>query len=310
MSRPPATGLAHSVQARLKNHAEAQDRPFMEVLELYAVERFLYRLSRSAYRDSLVLKGAMMLRHWLGRQTRPTRDVDLHAPGDLDEDAASEIILAILRTPVEDDGLEYAFNTLTVSRIRAESPVLGIRARFNAFLGPAVIRHQVDFGVGDSIHPDPVEVTPPPVLDLPVASVRAYTPYTAVAEKLEAIVVLGEANSRMKDYFDLATMSAELDFSGSVLVECLRQTFASRATTLPDAIPPGLDQAFGRTAARQRQWEGYLRKARLNDIGWSLTRAVERVRRFALPPLLATGREVAFDRHWPPGGPWKESEGA
>ena len=97
MNRPRASGLAHSVLGRLKNAAQERGRPFAELLELYAVERFLHRLGRSPHRDDFALKGALLLRHWLGAETRPTRDIDLVGPVDLGEESLSELIGALLR---------------------------------------------------------------------------------------------------------------------------------------------------------------------------------------------------------------------
>lgn len=208
MNRPRADGFIRSVQDRLKNEVHATNRPFAEMLELFAVERFLHRLGRSQHRDRFVLKGALLLRHWLGADTRPTRDIDLLGPIDLDTERLRPLIGEILRLEVEEDGLEFDLDSISVRSIRLESPVLGIRARFDAHLGRTRLRYQIDVGQGDAVFPPTEDVIPGGLLGLPMASVRAYTPYTAVAEKLEAMVILGNANSRLKDYYDLATLPA------------------------------------------------------------------------------------------------------
>jgi len=105
VNRPSNEGLVHSIQARLKNEALATGRPFAELLELFAVERFLHRLGRSAHRERFVLKGALLLRHWLGADTRPTRDIDLLGPVDLDTEGLRALVAEILRLEAEDDGL-------------------------------------------------------------------------------------------------------------------------------------------------------------------------------------------------------------
>lgn len=112
MSRPQASGLVHSVQARLKNEARESDRPFAELLELYAVERFLHRLGRSPHREHFVLKGALLLRHWLGAETRPTRDIDLLGPVDLGQERLRELLGDLLRLAVEDDGIEFSLDSI------------------------------------------------------------------------------------------------------------------------------------------------------------------------------------------------------
>jgi len=244
MTRSVRVNLAHSIQARLKNAAAESGRPFAELLELYAVERFLHRLGRSRQRDRFVLKGAMLLRRWLGAQTRPTRDIDLLGPVDLDAAALREAIADILRTEVEDDALAFAENSIAVRPIRGNSAVLGLRAKFDATLERVRLRYQVDVGLGDAVFPPDVEIIPGGLLAMPMASVRAYTPYSTLAEKLEAVAVLGSANSRTKDYYDLFQLPRALSLDGVLLAESIRRTFARRATPVPPTPLEGLSDAF------------------------------------------------------------------
>jgi predicted nucleotidyltransferase component of viral defense system len=210
MSPPQVIGLVHSVQTRLKNQAQESGRPFAELLELYAIERFLHRLASSPHRDHFVLKGALLLRHWLGTNTRPTRDIDLLGPVDLKAEHLRKILRDVMRVVVEDDGIEFALDSVVVEPIRAGSTVLGLRAKFDALLGRTRLRYQVDVGLGDAVFPATVDLVAGGLLGMPMASVRAYTPYTTVAEKLEAMVVLGEASSRTKDYYDLVALPQAL----------------------------------------------------------------------------------------------------
>ncbi len=99
MTRSPTTGFVQSIQDRLRNAAESQGRPYVELLELYAIERFLHRLGRSPQRERFVLKGALLLRQWLGAHSRPTRDVDLLGPIDLDADALHGLLADVLQLP-------------------------------------------------------------------------------------------------------------------------------------------------------------------------------------------------------------------
>ena len=141
MTRPRTSGPVQSVQDRLKNAARERGRPFAELLQLYAVERFLHRLGRSPHRERFVLKGALLLRHWLGADTRPTRDVDLLGPVDLDEDALRELIGDLLRVDVEEDGIDFEIGSIAIRPIRAVSAVLGLRAKFDAHLGRTRLRY-------------------------------------------------------------------------------------------------------------------------------------------------------------------------
>jgi len=306
MSPAAPRGLVHSIQARLKNEALRTGRPYVELLELFALERFLYRLARSRHRDRFVLKGALLLRYWLGADSRPTRDIDLLAPMETDAKDLRASLRELLALEVEDDGIAYRPESIVVAPIRVESPVHGLRARFDATLGRTRLRYQVDVGLGDTVYPPAEEVASGSLLGLPKASLRAYTPYTAVAEKLETVVVLGEANSRIKDYYDLALLPRTLAFDGSLLAEAIRRTFARRSTPIPDGVPEGLSDTFARTPVNASRWKGFLEKGRLLESErLGLGQIVREIRTFVLPALKAARHASTHDAHWPPGGPWR-----
>ena len=296
MSPSQSRGLVHSVQTRLKNQAQESSRPFAELLELYAIERFLHRLGRSPHRNQFVLKGALLLRHWLGADTRPTRDIDLLGPVDLSEERLHDLLAGFMRIAVEDDGIEFALDSIAVQPIRAGSTVLGLRAKFDALLGRTRLRYQVDVGLGDAVFPETVDLVPGGLLGMPVASVRAYTPYTTIAEKVEAMVVLGEANSRTKDYYDLVALPRALAFDGPTLVESIRRTFARRATRIPSEPLEGLADAFARKPLQADRWRGFLDKNRLTVVEDDLTGVVSAIRRFAQPVLNAVRDDLPFQR--------------
>jgi len=298
-------GLVHSILARLKNEAQASGRPFVELLELFAVERFLHRLGRSEHREHFVLKGALLLRRWLGVDSRPTRDIDLLAPVGLDAERLREVLAEILRIDVEKDGIDFDPDSIAVAPIRAESQVLGLRAKFDARLWRTRLRYQVDVGIGDSLFPPAEDMVPGGLLGLPMASVRAYTPYTTVAEKLEAVVVLGNANSRIKDYYDLAILPRALAFDGSTLAESIRRTFARRSTPIPHEPPEGLDDAFAREPLNAGRWRAFLAKGRLKSVSPDLAEILTAIRSFAQPALDAARDERPFRRNWAAGGPWQ-----
>lgn len=306
MTRPRPSGPVQSVQDRLRSAARDGGRPFVELLELYAVERFLHRLGRSAHRDRFVLKGALLLRYWLGADTRPTRDVDLLGPSGLQEEVLRELLGDILRIDVETDGIDFEVGSITIRPIRAESSVLGLRAKFNGHLGRTRTRYQVDVGLGDAVYPPAVEIVPGGLLGLPMASVRAYTPYTAVAEKLEAMVVLGAANSRAKDYYDLRELPRALAFDGPTLVESIRRTFARRATPLPAGPLEGLSDAFASDTLNATRWRAFVSKNGLRVTEVDFLGVVGSIRRFSQPVLDAARDGHPFDQHWPPGGPWRK----
>jgi len=210
-----------------------------------------------------------------------------------------------MRLAVEDDGIEFALDSIAVEPIRAGSTVLGLRAKFDALLGRTRLRCQVDVGLGDAVFPKTVDLVPGGLLGMPMASVRAYTPYTTVAEKLEAMVVLGEANSRTKDYYDLVALPRALAFDGPTLVESIHRTFARRATRIPVEPLEGLADAFASQPLHANRWRGFLDKNRLTVAEDDLLGVVATVRRFAQPLLDAARDGLPFKRQWPIGGPWR-----
>jgi hypothetical protein len=188
-----------SVHARLVRHAHRLGVDPNFVLSRFAAERFLYRLSQLPGGERFILKGALLLHRWLGDHSPPTREIGLQGPRDLDTEGLAQLLIDVFSVAVEDDGIEFLPGSVSISRIRVDSPLIGFRAKFDARLWRTRLRHEVGIGLGDSIYPPAVEIAPGGLLGLPMAQVRAYMPYRAVAEKLLAIVERGEENSRQKD---------------------------------------------------------------------------------------------------------------
>ena len=256
-------GLARSVQVRLARHAKQIGVDPNLVLTRYAVERFLYRLSRSPYADRFVLKGALLLLAWLGDSLRPTRDGDLLGFGELSDDALVQVFVEVCNVKVEQDAMMYLADTVSVEPIRVEDRYGGHRVTLQSRLGAARLRVQVDVGFGDVVTPEPTWLDYPSLLDLPRPRLRAYSRESVMAEKLHAMVVLGSANSRMKDYFDLHALLRENAFSLEELRRAIAATFERRRTALPEGVPLGLSDEFARDAAKRAQWKAFLDKSRL-----------------------------------------------
>lgn len=256
-------GLARSVQVRLAGHARAIGVDPNLVLTRYAVERFLYRLSRSSYAERFVLKGALLMLAWLGDTLRPTRDADLLGFGGLSDEALERIVREISAVEVEADAVSFLPDSVELEAIREEDSYGGRRLRLNATLGAARLRIQVDIGIGDAVTPGPQWLDYPSLLDVPRPRLLAYSRETVVAEKLHAIAVLGLRNSRMKDYFDLHALLREGELDFGTLSRALASTFARRRTALPDGIPGGLSDAYSDDPVHQAQWRAFLARNRL-----------------------------------------------
>jgi predicted nucleotidyltransferase component of viral defense system len=248
--------MGASVRARLLALAKSSGQPFDVLLTRFAHERLLYRLSLSPHAARFVLKGAMLLMTWLEDSQRATRDLDLLGFGDPEPEG----LLAVFREVMErdeNDGVRFEPDTLRHERIREENDYGGLRFKARATIGGAQIAIVVDIGFGDALEPGPQAITYPGLLDLPPAQLRAYAPETVIAEKFEAMVSIGIANSRLKDYYDIWMLSQTFAFGDDRLARAISATFARRETVVPDTIPEGLSPAYSNDPARQQQWAAF-----------------------------------------------------
>jgi len=253
--------LAASVRQKLRNRAKQQGEDFQLVLTRYASERLLYRLSKSKHSEAFVLKGAMLFAAWTGQPLRPTRDVDLLGYGEPSAERLAAIFESICRTRVESDGVELDASSVKVAAIREDQEYGGQRITLTARIDRASISVQIDVGFGDVITPGAQEIAYPPLLDFPAPHLRAYTKESVVAEKLHAIVVLGMANSRMKDFHDLWRIAQAFEFDRALLLKAIEATFARRQTEIPEAFPSGLTDEFADYEPHAVQWKAFLARS-------------------------------------------------
>ncbi len=298
-------GLPHSVQVRLARHARAIGVDPNLVLARFAVERFLYRLSRSPHADRFVLKGALLMLVWLGETIRPTRDGDLLGFGDLSERSLTNILTEVCAIAVGPDGVEYLPASIRVAPIRPEDAYGGMRGTLDARLGKARLRVQLDVGIGDAVTPEPVWLEYPSLLEFPRPRLQAYRPETAIAEKLHAMVVLGEANSRMRDFFDIFALAERRVFEGRLLADAVHATFERRRTPIPESLPIALTPAFAALRDKPAQWRGFLRRNGLASAPVDFGVVVARIAGFLEPAIAAARGTPGFDSTWSTGGPWK-----
>ncbi len=300
MSPKPITNLTASVRQRLQNISRAGKEPFDLVLSRYAVERLLYRLSQSTYADRFLLKGAMLFPLWFEEMHRPTRDVDLLGFSENDEETLERIFKRLCEITVEKDVLTFDAKSVTAERIQEDAAYTGIRVTLLATLENARIPVQADIGFGDAVTPSPEEVTFPTLLGFPAPRLRAYPIYTVVAEKLEAMVSLGEANSRMKDFFDIWFLSHRFEFDGKLLAQAIQATFIRRLTALPEGIPLALSNEFADSKATQ--WRAFLNKNALPQS--EFLRVITALRTFIAAPLSSAAHGGVFVQVWAKQGPW------
>lgn len=302
--KKPIANLAASIRQRLLNVARERKEDFGLVLTKYGLERVLYRISQSKHRESFVLKGALLFELWTKQRYRPTRDADFLARGENNPERFVGVFQEICELHVEDDGLDFDTSTVTAERITEDADYEGVRVKFVAYLEQARIPIQLDLGFGDVITPGTVETEIPSLLGLPKAKLQTYPRESVVAEKFEAMVNLGVANSRMKDFYDLFILSHEFSYEGNLLSEAIQKTFARRDTPLPRGTPVAFTPEFFEDAEKKKQWTAFRNKNRGFIAEMSLESVCMEIAGFLMPVVEALNRRVALLKKWSHGS-WR-----
>jgi len=283
--------VAASVLARLRNISKSSGAPFQQVLQQYAIERFLYRISKSTHAQGVVLKGALLLKTIGIQGARPTMDIDMLRKGKADQASLVALVKDCATLEVEPDGLIYIADSAVAEEITKISEYKGTRIRMDARIDNVRLKIQIDFGVGDIMVPGPRMIEYPVFLDSDTIRLLAYPVESAIAEKLQAMVALGNANSRMKDFYDVWIYSNHLDFNTDTLLKAIDATFKNRETPVPAKEFEALSRRF---AEQHRvQWNAFVKKIGQHDLTDALAfdcRKVSRGQEFherelQLPPL-------------------------
>ncbi len=275
------------------------------LLTRYALERLLYRLGISTYKDQFVLKGAMLFSLWAAVPYRTTADVDLLGFGDDGPDRVAAVFRKICVLSVADDGVVFEPETLRINVTRIAERYGGVRLSLVARVAKARLTVRVDVGFGDAVTPSVQDIEFPSLLDMPTPRLRAYPPETFVAEKFQAIVALGMMNSRMKDFFDLWAIAETFSFDGPVLAEAIRATFDRRQTVVPAEAPIALTPAFVEDGTKQSQWQGFLRRTAIDMAPGPFAELQGKVAAFVLPPASAVASGAIFSQKWKAGDGWR-----
>jgi len=299
------TNLAASVAARLLNRAKQTGDDYQTLLTSYCLERFLYRLGVSDRRDRFVLKGAMLLRLWSERPYRATLDLDLLRRGDGAFDAIREDLRVIVATPVPQDAVDFDGERMRIEAIRAEDEYAGTRATLPARSGKARLMLQIDMGLGDTVWPTPQTCAYPTLLDFPAPELLAYPREAVVAEKLEAMVVLGDRNSRIKDFFDLHHLASRFEFDRATLAEAVRRTFERRRTPISEEAPIGLTREYWENPSRPVQVRAFARRAHIAVPDGFADECAHILDAFLSPVLEDVRKGMRSEGTWRPGGPWR-----
>ncbi|HKR42427.1 MAG TPA: nucleotidyl transferase AbiEii/AbiGii toxin family protein [Paraburkholderia sp.] len=302
MNTKEVKNLVASVLARLRNTSKSNGVPFQQVLQQYAMERFLYRVSKSRHAQSVILKGALLLKTIGIPNARPTMDIDMLRRGKADQASLVALIRDCATLEVEADGLTFLDNTVAAEEITKDSEYKGTRILMDARMDNVRLRVQIDFGVGDVIVPGPRMIEYPVFLGGDTIQLLAYPVESAIAEKLQAMVALGGANSRMKDFYDVWICSKHLDFDAGTLLMAISATFKNRETPVPAQEFEALTTTF--VEAHRVQWNAFVRKMGEDDLIDAFSKIIEDLKNFAMPALRSLAREEKFAQQWKAGNGW------
>ena len=304
MKKTNPQDVSASVHQRLLNKARESGRPFNELFQYYSMERFIYRLSKTPHIQKFILKGALMFTAWNIQATRTTKDIDFL--GKLENSV--ETMIAVMRNTcnqtVEPDGMNFNPDSIICNAIIEDAVYEGIRVFVRGNLGKSRVLLQLDVGFGDVVFPTELEVKYPTILDFPPPTLKGYSKESMIAEKFQAMIKLGELNSRMKDFYDIWLLSKQFDFNGRTLAEAITKTFKIRKTEIPDQ-PSVFKKSFSEDQMREKQWSAFLRKSVLASTTHSFYEVMAEIKSFLVPVSSAIVSQESFQKKWKAPGPWK-----
>lgn len=295
---------AMSVKDRLKNFAIASGKTFQEVLTTYGLERTVFRLSVSEYKDCFTLKGGIFLYALFGGEfARATSDIDLLAKNMPNNAEDMKEVFETVFSIECDDALKFDPDTLEVRNITEFKEYHGVNVSIMAYLDRTRVPISIDIGFGDIVYPDRVKMDFPVLLDMEVPEIYAYSIASVIAEKFEAIVSLGDANSRYKDFYDIYILADRNDFDGTELKEAVIETFEHRGTGFDDIF--AFKDDFLASEIHQSRWKAFLKKKKAL-INAELGAVVDLIKAMLLPIVESIESCTEYSLKWDhTSGSWK-----
>lgn len=298
--------VAASVRQRLRDLARTRNEDFDYVLRQYVMQRLLYRLSCSDYSEQFLLKGALLFWVWNEDFHRPTRDIDLFSFGDNDVPHLEDVFRQIVSVDYV-DGLVFDVDSMSGVEIKEDADYPGVRLTGFTNLAKARIPFQVDIGYGDAVLPEPEEAQLPSFLDFPSPRLRVYPVYTVIAEKFQAMVMLGIANSRMKDFYDIRTIASTMVLDGHILSQSIKATFERRKTDISTEPLYVFSNAFKQDKDKQTQWHAFLNKNNLEK-ETNFYEVVDDLQQILEPVYQSIAKQCDFQPQWLPDEfQWKDN---
>ena len=298
MNEIKASGnTAVNVRKQLLKVARDMKRPSQELLQYYAMERFLYRLSVSRYSDKFILKGGLLFTVWNMGDFRATQDIDFLGLIRNEPNHIGKVCRQVCGINCN-DGIVFEPETVSTSVIRPQNDYQGVQIKFKGRIDRSKVHMRIDVGFADVVHPNPITFSFPTILEMPVPTLLGYTQESVVAEKVDAMLQLGELNSRMKDFYDVWFLSHRVPFEMVTLGDALQATLDRRGTEL--ALEPIVFQsAFGTSRLKTEQWINFCRQNRFSDVP-EFVGLITRLKKFLLPVLACVRLGNSLNISWVP----------
>ena len=310
MTREKRKNTAASIRARLLALAQSKGEDYQRVLGRYAIERFLYRLGRSSYRDKFAVKGATLFTLWTGHTHRPTKDLDLLGRGSSSAIGEVETTIRAICETQHEDGIVFDSESVESTKIKEDDEYDGVRIKLRADLAGARIPMQIDIGFGDAVYPEPELAFFPVLLPMEAPLIRAYPREAAIAEKFHAMVVLDIRNSRMKDFYDIWFMANTWTFDMASLRNAILASFERRGSTIPTGVPFALTDDFLNDPQKTQQWSAFVNRLDPGEKAPSLEEVGAVLRAFLLPCISGESLTQADGRLWTPSRHWDRGKDA
>lgn len=285
-----------SVKDRLKNQSKETGKTLQELYTVYGLERTIYRLSISKYKDNFTLKGGIFLYAvFEGNYARATTDIDFLAQKISNEIGDVRTIFEEIFSLEADDPLRFDLNTLSVTSITEFKKYHGVNVSIKAYLDKTEILISIDIGFGDVIFPGRTEMDFPVLLSDDVPRVYAYSLESSIAEKFEAIISLAYDNSRFKDFYDIYVLAHRYNYDGLALAEALTETFENRHTTMNEIV--AFEDGFADDPIRRSRWNSFVRKKK-PMLHVTMEETIESIQEFLLPVVESIKAGAEFKKEW------------
>ena len=287
---------AISVKDRLKKQAVEEKKTMQDKIVMYGLERTIYRLSISEYAERFTLKGGIFLYALFnGDYTRATTDIDLLAQCISNDTEEMKKVFKEIFSIKCDDALRFDLNTLDVIYITEFKEYHGVKVSILGHLDKTKVPISIDIGFGDIVYPERMKMDFPVLLDMDIPKVYAYSINSVVAEKFEAFVSLGLANSRYKDFYDIYVLSDRYNFDGKELTNAIKETFNHRGTSFDDIV--AFEDGFADDETRLMRWNSFVKKKKAL-IKLDFEEIVQLLKILLFPIVDAIKKNELFERTW------------